>query len=1122
MANVGFSTISVIPSTRGFSSALSKQVNPQMTSAGTAGGKRLGSGILASARRFVAPVAALFAVGAGAAFFKGAVSGASDLAESASKVKVVFGEQSAAIMAASRTSARGMGLSTQSYLEATGALGNLFVSLKLQPKAAAEMSQGMVTLAADMASFNNVPIADALLAIRSGLTGETEPLKRFGVNMNEATLKAQAMEMGLISTTKNALTPQTKALAAQALIMAQTGTAQGDFARTSDGLANQQKILASRTEDLKTKIGGFLLPAVTKFTSFLSEKVVPAVDDFIGGFEKGYGAGGKFRDILVFIRDKVLVPLANFVTETVLPAVKRISTWITDNGVPKLKDFSDWVIKSRDSLEVLSVFIATALIPVFIRMGFTAVASAAMQAASWATTAASGVASAATQLAAHYVVVAGWVRSSGAAIASGAITVAIWWMLSSSAIAGAARSAGALAIVGAAWVVTAAQATAAGIAMAAAWIIGLGPVAWVIAGVTAVIAVIVLAYFKIGWFRDFVDKVWQGIKAVIGAVVSWFVKTVWPTIKIVIDLIVAGFTAFKKNVQAKWDAFMGIFSKVWEEFSAVGTSIVDGIWSGFKTRWGPFASFVATAVAALVSGLPKATGESFAGLDLSSVKSGRVAGTGFIDGMTVGVESKRHVLDLLVAQVVAGEGPKGGKAAAFAQAAKAGGGLGSALGNSVVDGIKKTGGGAAKAASDLATKAADAAKSAVDAWLTQLKTRLDKARSMALDWRSKMIGLLSLSNAFSLASDSKAMAADALKQLTQTQTSLQSAQADFAAESASQSMQAAVKSATARVEAELAAEANARKLAAIIDPLDRSKQSAQDMADASIAADAAARLAAVAGAVADPLANAKAQVAAAQEAVASAQSVYQAAAADAAISWVDKFRTQMALSTNFMGLLMQLKASGAHQALIDQIAAAGPEAGTAMAHDLINGGAAGTGGLIDQFNTGFVDFDLAATALGVAFANTWAQAVGPPMGGLTAQKMVNRFEKLLTGDGVGRKKLNRIMDDLRDDLARTIELTVNMSGSAVSAVRGLAHGGPVRAGELVVVGEEGPEFFKSKVAGDIIPRGSLDMAAPAIRKAAVAGAGGGATSADIAALGDRFAAELTRQARLIQQLDRQG
>ncbi len=1120
MANVGFSTISVIPSTRGFSSALSKQVNPQMTSAGTAGGKRLGSGILASARRFVAPVAALFAVGAGVAFFKAAVSGASDLAESASKVKVVFGEQSAAIMWASKTSATAMGLSKASYLEATGALGNLFVSLKLQPKAAAEMSQGMVTLAADMASFNNVPIEDALLAIRSGLTGETEPLKRFGVNMNEATLKAQAMEMGLINTTKNALTPQTKALAAQALIMAQTGTAQGDFARISDGLANQQKILAARTEDLKTKIGGFLLPAVTKFTSFLSEKVVPAVDDFIGGFEKGTGAGGKFRDILVFIRDKVLVPLANFVTETVLPAVKRISTWITDNGVPKLKEFSDWVIKSRDSLEVLSVFIATALIPVFIRMGVTAVASAAMQAASWATTAASGVASAATQLAAHYVVVAGWVRSSAAAIASGAITVAIWWMLSSSAIAGAARSAGALAIVGAAWVVTAAQATAAGIAMAAAWIIGLGPVAWVIAGVTAVIAVIVLAYFKIGWFRDFVDKAWQGIKAVIGAVVSWFMKTVWPTIKIVIDLIVAGFTAFKKNVQAKWDAFMGIFSKVWEKFLAVGTAIVDGIWSGFKTNWGPFASFVATAVAGLVSGLPKATGESFAGLDLSSVKSGRVAGTGFIDGMTVSVEQGRHALGLVVAQTVAGTGTWDAKTAALAQ--DAGLHLGSSLGAGIASGIKTTTVPVAKAVSDLASKAADAAKSAVDAWLTQLKTRLDKARSMALDWRSKMIGLLSLSNAFSLASDSKAMAADALKQLTQTQTSLQNAQADFAAESASQSMQAAVKSATARVEAELAAEANARKLAAIIDPLDQSKQRAQDMADVGIAADAAARLAAVAGAVADPLANAKAQVAAAQEAVASAQSVYQAAAADAAISWVDKFRTQMALSTNFMGLLLQLKASGAHQVLIDQIAAAGPEAGTAMAHDLINGGAAGTGGLIDQFNTGFVDFDLSATALGVEFANTWAQAVGPPMGGLTAQKMVNRFEKMLTGDGVGRKKLNRIMDALRDDLARTIELTVNMSGSAVSAVRGLAHGGPVRAGELVVVGEQGPEFFKSKVAGNIIPNGSLDMAAPAIRKAAVNAAGGGATSADIAALGDRIAVELARQARLIQQLQRQG
>lgn len=247
-----------------------------MDTAGADGGKRLGSGILGAAKSFVAPLAGLFAVSAGVAFFKGAITGASDLAESQSKVGVVFGTASAQILTASKTAATAMGLSQSAYLAATGGLGNLLVSLNVAPKAAADMSQQMVALAGDMASFNNVSPEEALAAIQSGLTGETEPLKKFGVNMNDATLKAEALKLGLISSTKDAMDPQTKALAAQSLIMSQTGTAQGDFARTSDGLANQQRILAAQTEDLKTKIGNVLLPVMTGVATFLNVNMIPA------------------------------------------------------------------------------------------------------------------------------------------------------------------------------------------------------------------------------------------------------------------------------------------------------------------------------------------------------------------------------------------------------------------------------------------------------------------------------------------------------------------------------------------------------------------------------------------------------------------------------------------------------------------------------------------------------------------------------------------------------------------------------------------------------------------------------------------------------------------------------
>jgi hypothetical protein len=278
-----------------------KRVKPDAEKAlqgidGTAAGKKTGAGFGkgfqpevdkstkktgGSFKAMAATMGGAFVAAGAASFFKDAIEGASDLSESASKVGVVFGKQSGQILASSQTSAKAMGLSKQAYLDATGTLGNLLVSLKIAPKAAADMSQQMVKLAGDMASFNNVSPEEALAAIKSGLTGETEPLKAFGVNMNDATLQAQALKLGLIKTTKEAMTPQTKALAAQALIMEQTKTAQGDFARTSGGLANQQRILSAQFADTKAKLGQQLLPAMTKLAGFANSTLIPALSSVV-------------------------------------------------------------------------------------------------------------------------------------------------------------------------------------------------------------------------------------------------------------------------------------------------------------------------------------------------------------------------------------------------------------------------------------------------------------------------------------------------------------------------------------------------------------------------------------------------------------------------------------------------------------------------------------------------------------------------------------------------------------------------------------------------------------------------------------------------------------------------
>ncbi|MDD5367456.1 MAG: hypothetical protein PHQ40_00360 [Anaerolineaceae bacterium] len=194
---------------------------------------------------------------------------ASDLNETVSKVGVVFGDASGRVLAFGKDSATSLGMSENAALAAAGTYGNLFRSMGMTDDKSADMSVGIVKLAGDLASFNNLSPEEVLEKLRAGLTGETEPLKALGVNISAAALKTQALKMGF-KEVNGELPAAAKAQASYALIMEQTALAQGDFARTSGGLANQQRILASQVENLKAKIGTALLPIVTRATTLLN------------------------------------------------------------------------------------------------------------------------------------------------------------------------------------------------------------------------------------------------------------------------------------------------------------------------------------------------------------------------------------------------------------------------------------------------------------------------------------------------------------------------------------------------------------------------------------------------------------------------------------------------------------------------------------------------------------------------------------------------------------------------------------------------------------------------------------------------------------------------------------
>jgi len=270
---------------------------------------------------------AFTAMTAGAAVMgKKFVDAASDLQESMSKVNVVFGDSAKDVQAFAKTSAASLGISQQKALEAAGTYGNLIKAFGLTNEQATDMSVNMVTLAADLASFNNTSVDDALLALRSGLSGETEPLKRFGVAINDVRLKEEALRMGLIENTKGTLPIAIKTQAAYALIMKDTALAQGDFERTSDGVANKQRIIAAQFQDVSAQIGTALLPAFGALLGVVSNNVLPLLAGFGTAMQEGGFAGG-----IDFIVNKVK-ELAPKMLQAFVELIGRVGEWMSTEG----------------------------------------------------------------------------------------------------------------------------------------------------------------------------------------------------------------------------------------------------------------------------------------------------------------------------------------------------------------------------------------------------------------------------------------------------------------------------------------------------------------------------------------------------------------------------------------------------------------------------------------------------------------------------------------------------------------------------------------------------------------------------------------------------------------------
>lgn len=214
---------------------------------------------------------------AGAALATGAAYGAwkaanaaSDLSESLNKVDVVFGRQSKNVIRWSKDSANSLLVSQAAALEAAGSLGSMLKPMGFSEQAAAKMSKRMVQLSADMASFNNADPTEMLANIQSGLSGEMEPLKKYGSVLSETRVQEYAWAEGIAKRGKE-LSEQQKVQARYRLLLEDTTDAQGDVERTGDGMANSLRTLQANVTDLAAKMGSGLMPVVADVSNGLND-----------------------------------------------------------------------------------------------------------------------------------------------------------------------------------------------------------------------------------------------------------------------------------------------------------------------------------------------------------------------------------------------------------------------------------------------------------------------------------------------------------------------------------------------------------------------------------------------------------------------------------------------------------------------------------------------------------------------------------------------------------------------------------------------------------------------------------------------------------------------------------
>lgn len=215
---------------------------------------------------------------AGMDYLTESVEQASGLTESLNAISVAYGDAAGEIERLAAGAASRLGLSQLDFQSIATQFSSFAATIRGNDVAG--FIDELTTRGADFASVYNIEVSEALALFQSGLAGETEPLRKFGIDLSAAAVEAYAYASG-IAAAGVPLSEAEKQQARYGLLLEQTAKTAGDFTNTQDSLANQQRILNAEWENAQAKLGMAMLPALTTLAQVANDTLVPVLNDVI-------------------------------------------------------------------------------------------------------------------------------------------------------------------------------------------------------------------------------------------------------------------------------------------------------------------------------------------------------------------------------------------------------------------------------------------------------------------------------------------------------------------------------------------------------------------------------------------------------------------------------------------------------------------------------------------------------------------------------------------------------------------------------------------------------------------------------------------------------------------------